>query len=112
GQRGELGPHAHLDFGWRERDHEMAPGAAPRLRAARDLGRVLYPRLPQRAQRAVDGTDRPQRRRHPDYVDVKRETAARVPDAAIAPAARVTPAIGIAFEAHEMRRDRLSRVRR
>src|SRR2546421_7345116 len=83
---------------------------APRLGRLRDARCVVHTGPAQRAQRAVDRPDSPQRGRHPDHVDVEGKPAAGVSDTAVAPAARMPPTVGVALEAHEIRRDRLISV--
>ena len=90
----------------------MPAGVAPGVSRASDLGCVLDAGLAERTERAVDGADRTQCSRRPHHVDVERETATGVAHPAIAPAARMTIAIRVAFEADEIPRDGLARVRR
>jgi len=109
----ELGAaDASFDVGRRQRHHEVARRAAPRLRRARDQRRVVDAGLAQGTERAVDRADGAERHRHPHHVHVEREAPARVAHAGVAPAPGMPPAVLVPAEADEIRGDRRARVRR
>ncbi len=68
-------------------------------------------RLAQHPQRAVDCDDGAERLRDPDHIHIECEAPAGISHSAVAPASRMAIPIRVALEGHEVRRDRIVRVR-
>src|SRR5262245_8931917 len=90
----------------------MSNRSAPDLRRTPHVIRLFETRLTQLPQDAIDHAHCEESVRHPYHVDVECKAAARVSDTTVAPTSRMTPAVRIALEAHEVRGILLARVRR